>query len=315
MTVRGLRVALVVLLALAAAVIIGSRWETSPRPAVVAVQAFSPVAVLLLVAALVLLLVPVGGAVRRGLAVGGSLLLVAVLVASLIWVVPVIGRAEATGEPDLTVATLNLRFGQADPEAVLDLVRDEEPDLLVLAEITPEILTELTAGGLTRLLPYSVGAPLPDASGTMAFATSPLTGVRDLGTRHSSWAFGFDGLEVWAAHPAYPFDERWDDDQRLLADAADLATRPDLALGDFNATAANPVFRALLDRTGLRDAADVAGSGWQPTWPTDGSMRLPVPLAAIDHVLVGDRLVALDTRTRTVDGTDHAALVADLRLR
>jgi endonuclease/exonuclease/phosphatase family metal-dependent hydrolase len=38
-------------------------------------------------------------------------------------------------------------------------------------------------------------------------------------------------------------------------------------------------------------------------------------MAAIDHVLTGSRVIATGTRVHEIAGTDHLALVADLRLR
>jgi hypothetical protein len=39
---------------------------------------------------------------------------------------------------------------------------------------------------------------------------------------------------------------------------------------------------------------------------------MPLSLFALDHVLVTDRIGVVATRTITVDGTDHKALVASL---
>jgi endonuclease/exonuclease/phosphatase family metal-dependent hydrolase len=65
---------------------------------------------------------------------------------------------------------------------------------------------------------------------------------------------------------------------------------------------------------GLTDAAEASGAGWQPTWPRGGSRGLPMPVAAIDHVLVGESLIALSTRVHDIPDTDHRALVADLAI-
>jgi endonuclease/exonuclease/phosphatase family metal-dependent hydrolase len=91
--------------------------------------------------------------------------------------------------------------------------------------------------------------------------------------------------------------------------------RPEFMLGDFNATVDQRPFRRILE-AGYRDAAEQAGSGWQPTWPVRGTARpfgLPLPPSvAIDHVLVGDGLVATSTETVVVGGTDHKSLLATL---
>lgn len=281
---------------------------------VVALQSFSVVALPLFVVGLVLALVPVGGIPRRRIGVPLALLLLAGLTVSVVRAAPayVAGPASGSGAP-LRVMTANLRFGEADIRAVLELVAAEEPDLVVFQEITPAFAASLERGGFGASYPHAAGVAESGATGTMAFARKPLSDIRRIPARHGTWAFRLGDLDVVAAHPAYPYDVEWIADQERLA--ADAERHPvDLALGDFNASADNPPFRDLLDRSGLVDAAEQAGSGWQPTWPVGGFRGLPVPLATIDHVLVGEGLVAVDTRTSVLPGTDHKALVADLRV-
>jgi endonuclease/exonuclease/phosphatase family metal-dependent hydrolase len=100
--------------------------------------------------------------------------------------------------------------------------------------------------------------------------------------------------------------EGWRADHDVLLESV-RSSAPDLVLGDLNATADHRQLQALAEE-GLRDVAEVAGEGWQPTWPAH-----LVPLARLDHVLVGPRLTALSSRTREVAGSDHAAVLAEVR--
>ncbi len=280
---------------------------------VVVLQTLVPLVPLALVAALVLMVLsPRRNRWVTALAVAACLsLLVAVA-----HVVPrFTGHSFTPGETPLRVMTANLRLGDADPAAVMAVVRTEHPDLLVLEEVTPRLLAELEARGLRGAYPHSVGTPEPGATGTMAFAARPLRRPVRLETEHQSWAFTLMGLRVWAVHPAYPLSRGWLDDQRLLVDHV-RGDRPDLVLGDFNATLDHPTVPELLTAGDLRDAAEQVGAGWQPTWPVGGFRGVPAPpFAAIDHVLVGPGVTTMETRTHTIEGSDHRALVADLRLR
>ena len=81
---------------------------------------------------------------------------------------------------------------------------------------------------------------------------------------------------------------------------------PVIVAGDFNATRDQRPFRDL-EALGFVDAADQAGAGFVPTFP-DG--RLPMPVVAIDHVMVRDsRLSAVSVTSVVVPGADHRALV------
>ena len=119
-------------------------------------------------------------------------------------------------------------------------------------------------------------------------------------------------LRVQAVHPSYPVDaDGWVHDQAVVVDAV-TELDPDLVLGDFNATVDHRSLRTLAER-GYRDAGEVANEGWHPTWPADGPFDLiRLPLAQIDHVLVGPRMAAISMQTAEIPGSDHRALLAEV---
>jgi endonuclease/exonuclease/phosphatase family metal-dependent hydrolase len=77
--------------------------------------------------------------------------------------------------------------------------------------------------------------------------------------------------------------------------------------GTLDANSQQPAFRRLTGR-GLRDAAAVLGRGARPTWPSWS----PLPLLALDHVLVGGGIGVRAVGTLAVAGTSHRAIIADL---
>jgi endonuclease/exonuclease/phosphatase family metal-dependent hydrolase len=83
--------------------------------------------------------------------------------------------------------------------------------------------------------------------------------------------------------------------------------------GDFNATRGHRPFERLL-RAGVRDAHDVTGTGWQPTWRAgSGQLRRRVALR-IDHVLASPTFAITGYHLGTCDGSDHHPVIADLAL-
>jgi endonuclease/exonuclease/phosphatase (EEP) superfamily protein YafD len=221
-----------------------------------------------------------------------------------------------TGRADLTVMTSNLEFGRADAAAVVRTVASEGVDVLALEEVTPEELDRLLGAGLGQLLPHRLGVPSYTAAGTMVFSHYELELTADLPIRNG-------GLDVRVAaptpyrllaiHTAQPvgWTTPWTRDMATIRERAAQAVRsgPTMVMGDFNATRDHVQFRAILG-TGLRDAAEQAGSGWQPTWPTRYRRSWLRPVIAIDHVLVSDRFQAMSTHTVELVGTDHRALMA-----
>lgn len=229
------------------------------------------------------------------------------------WYAPQVSGANppaADGATPVVVMTANLRLGEADGIEVVSAATEADVDLLVLEEVTSAVLADMDRAGLRDLLPYRVGLPGTMASGTMAFAATPLTDAARLPTSLGSWSFTMGDLRVQAVHPTYPVNPSgWSHD---LDDVLDAVTQgePDLVVGDFNATADHVPLRELADR-GYRDVGELANDGWHPTWPASGTFDLlGLPLAQIDHVLLGDRLAALGMHTVTIPGSDHRGVVA-----
>jgi endonuclease/exonuclease/phosphatase (EEP) superfamily protein YafD len=122
-------------------------------------------------------------------------------------------------------------------------------------------------------------------------------------------------VSVVAAHvrPARGDAAGWTADLTAVRTAAVTAAAPVVIAGDLAATRDHLPLRDL-DGRGLHDAATEARAGWQPTWPAHAQLLgvdVP-PLAAPDHVLVGDGLSAARTETVDLPGSDHRALLAVL---
>ena len=279
---------------------------------------FTPLA---LVAYLLVVVLMLGGALRRKSL--QSKLLVAALAGVLLhawWLAPFYtGQAPPPSPQSATVSvmTVNLLAGRADPLQVVRTVSEHSVDVLALVEVTPQALATMDAAGFAGLFPYRAGGAEEGVRGTVLLSRTPLSNPTDLATWCRSVAADveLDGstVRVVAVHPRPPIKwaEQWWAEHAVIAKAAADA---DLMLGDFNATLDHKPMMMLAD-LGLRDAAESANDGWRPTWPMDGSLGSPVPLVQIDHVLVARKLAALGTRVVRVDGTDHAAVLADVALK
>lgn len=250
----------------------------------------------------------------RNLVVIGVAALLAVV--NVAWQVPIyVADPGDSGHPVLRVMASNLRFGSADAQDVVDLVKAQDVDVLALEELTPDAVRRLHDAGLDDLLPYHVARPEDSFTGTGLWSRLPLTDERTLaGTISQTVAaratVAGTVVTVVAVHPLAPapYDHtgRDEDFAALRTDLAQVSG-PVVVAGDFNATRDQAPFRGL-ESDGFRDAADQAGAGFQPTFPHTGDSR---PLVAIDHV-VGRDLPwrATSWQTFPVFRTDHLAVVA-----
>lgn len=242
-----------------------------------------------------------------------------VLVACVVWQVPLF-TGGSDGEPELTVAAINLRFGEADAEAVMHLIRDRDVDIVVFTELTPEAESDLRRAGLTKELRHGVPRAEEGLSGTGVWSRYPLAHAAAL-AGFMSQNFSVDvavpdhPVTVFAVHPRAPRKAQhavWERELAALRDELAKPARPVIVAGDFNTTRDHAGFRAI-EEMGYVDAADQAGSGVAPTFPQG---RAPFPLMAIDHVLERDTgLVALNTTTVVIPRADHRALVVEYGTR
>jgi endonuclease/exonuclease/phosphatase (EEP) superfamily protein YafD len=308
------------LLAIPALTLTVARVFDSDNGTMIRIEAFTPLAMPVYVVLVVWLAL---GAVltkgRRRQPVTAAVLAVVLLGLHVWWFAPqVVGSnpAPAEGAQRIVVMNANLYEGRGSAEDVVDAVRHNHVDVLVLEEITPQLLEQMDALGLAELLPERVGEPDPFVAGTMILADQPLTEHVRLRTVFQGWEATYDGLTVLGVHPVAPVDPAgWKADHAAILKQAE-DDQADLIVGDMNATADHEPMRQLAD-AGFRDAGEVSNEGWQPTWPANhvGVFPLLPPLVRIDHVLIGDRLASLGTRTVDIAGTDHDALLATVARR
>lgn len=223
-------------------------------------------------------------------------------------------RGPSTGL-QLTVMTLNMYIGQADPAAVVDLVRAHDVAILAVQEFTTTAERGLTTAGLDALLPHhSLADDEPfGTTGSGLYSRFPMTGPgseRGAGGNQQAYATirppGAGPLAVESAHPLAPYAK-----SVLGLWRADLDREPgrSILLGDFNSTLDHAPVRRLI-RRGYRDAADATGHGLLATWgPYAGRWIPPVTL---DHVLVDKRIGVREVSVVPVRLSDHRAVIAEL---
>jgi endonuclease/exonuclease/phosphatase family metal-dependent hydrolase len=229
------------------------------------------------------------------------------------------GTVEAAGRETITVLSANIHHGTGEAEALVELVERHRPDLLAIQELTPSFARELRLAGLDRLLPNAILETRRSASGAGLYSHLPmrrLGGEQPFFFRQPRAVLRMpDGrrVRVVDVHPYPPGRgnvDIWSEALESLPSTGRGA--PWVLLGDFNATLDHSQLRDLLDR-GYRDAAEVAGEGLEPTWPT-GAWASRLPAVTIDHVLADSRLGIVDYEVEELPGSDHRTVWAELAL-
>ncbi|WP_246221872.1 MULTISPECIES: endonuclease/exonuclease/phosphatase family protein [Gordonia] len=254
---------------------------------------------------------------KQWIATGVAAVVAAVLVQTQ---VPLFVGTDAPDGPTITVVSVNLLKGNGDLSAVEKLVRDSGADILSLQEVTTEWLDKARVSGLAQRLPFeqSEVVPFAAAAGSALLSRTPLrdrdiiddTAFKNL--RGVTDLPGARATRVLAIHPAAPTGDGRDwvhDTDTIKAYLHELGDGPVIAAGDYNATWDQARFRGFL-RHGFADAGEQSGSGFLPTYPTNGRLGNR-PVVAIDHVVIKG-FVATSVRTHFVKGSDHRAIVVKL---
>jgi endonuclease/exonuclease/phosphatase (EEP) superfamily protein YafD len=263
------------------------------------------------------------------LGLGGSLLLrfstrrlvltglaVALAVVQLWWIVPrFVAAPRGAPTAPVTIFSLNMQFGRADADEIVRATG--QADLVVLTEITEPARQRLLAAGLGRRFGHEIAEALPKdgSAGTTVFSRFPILHTEPLpaAIAHQNWLVTLQlpvlgPVLLGAVHPAKPGfgTSIWANDSRLLRTSLPHGG-PVVVAGDFNAVESHWPMRRLRE-DGFRSSTDLAGAGWQPTWPADRT-RLP-PLVDIDHIMLSPDLTAYRSWRVRIDGTDHLAIAA-----
>lgn len=240
------------------------------------------------------------------------------------------GEVAASGEPAapdaFTVLTLNTLGGSTGPEDVVDLAVRTGAAVLALPE-TDEAL----AARIEELIEEATGTGFETwTDGTGAIGSTSMLVSEDLGPYEqvavgSTGGFGRVHLQpagddpdqpvLVAVHPLPPGGDNmadWRTENVWVVGMCERAGRPTVIAGDLNMTVDHrPLRQAARGDTRCRDAGLDVGIGGVGTWPTAWPAWAG---SVIDHVLVAGGLYGVVGEVVDVGGSDHRAVVVELRL-
>jgi vancomycin resistance protein VanJ len=243
-----------------------------------------------------------------GRRISSLLLLLAILPAAVIRndSSPRYARPEINAGPTLRLAHWNVCRGCGGWERQVQQLLNQHADLVVLSEAPRDVAP--------RKLAARFGA---DYTGTRSGGLLVLVRGQLLTGQAIPAPRGLQLLDIVcqvAGNPLHllvvdvvsnPLVRR---DPLLRRVVAELARRqPDLVVGDFNSPRRSRAFDSL--PRGWAHAWDRAGGGWPYSWPS------PVPVLALDHTLVGPRLVARNYVLASGGASDHRLQRFDFGIR
>ena len=255
----------------------------------------------------------------RWVALGAFL---AIANAATVWQVLRMPPASSDGNPPadaVRVLSLNVFDLNRQHDRLVNYVRRQQSDVVVLAELTTEWLPSIERLGAEY--PYHWISSRDPRSGMAMFsrrlpvASGSITLSGNQTPAHVITIATAGGpLSILATQAQWPVSAALANarNRQLDALAGEASRREGAALavvGDLNVSPFSPYYARLLRRGGLRRCS---GDGlWTPTWPT----LFPPLLIQLDHCLAGDGVRAWNFRRGEYVGSDHLPILVTLAPR
>lgn len=225
----------------------------------------------------------------------------------------------AASAPTISVAAANVLYVNERMNEGAATIAAIDADVIVLVELTPAWVDALRTAGVFDRFPYDVLVPVSgSATGSCILSRLPVlaehvdqTAGRNV---HSiEVAVGNERVQIVELHPQAPdgtsMVPAWNNQIRQHGAIVDTRNGPMVMVGDLNASYLHPPFRSLLSH-GLRDAHELTGNAWKPSFPVDGG-DIP-PVVRIDHALVTKEISVLSVDEVTIPGSDHRGFITKL---
>ncbi len=221
----------------------------------------------------------------------------------------------ATAGPTIKLLAWNVNSSNEDFEELSRLLAREEPDVVLLMEVSPR-WERFLATGLTGY-PHQQIAARDDNFGIALLSKLPLANAQTLylgeaGVPSVQSRLLVDGLniEFLGTHPLPPVGSlrsRLRDEQlHSVAAWVNRQTNAVVVAGDLNATPWSPLFRNFTEITKLKNSAE--GRALNGTWP---AFFKPM-LIPIDHFLHSPEVVVARREILSAAGSDHLPQVVEL---
>ena len=226
-------------------------------------------------------------------------------------------QAALSNSLDLRLMSMNASQANRKIDEMLNTIKTESPDVLLVLELTPSLHRELSR---LENMQHFAGQPSESAFGIGVYSRFSITdaAIEQLGVALSPTVRAELQINeemqvtVRGLHPPAPVSAGWWRKRKKQTDALLIVTDdragPLIVAGDLNTTPWSGGLWSKFAEKGLYDTRIGYGTG--TTWPA-GLWPLRIP---IDHVLVSNEFSVNDRRVVPVPGSDHDAIVVDLAL-
>lgn len=210
--------------------------------------------------------------------------------------------------PIITGLLANVEGINRNHKALLDLIQQQKPDLIILVEVRHHWSRAIQP--LRKTYRHVQVLPRRDNFGLAVLSKYPITsakylplGTDNLPTLQAHIRIRKKQLVLFATHFDPPISQlaaQFRNEQaEQLAQQAKNTKLPTMICGDLNMSPWSPYFTKLLGQSGLQDSRK--GFGLQSSWPT----KIPLLLTPIDHILHSPTIRIVKREIGPSIGSDH----------
>lgn len=202
---------------------------------------------------------------------------------------------------------LNVFTANKDHQAVIKLIKEENPKHVILTEINQRWFRELHKA-LAQEYPYIIEQPRMDNFGIMLLSKESFIGEKIFANGLPVIKATFPTFTLLAVHPLPPvnkanFKERNDFLKKI---STWLKNEENIFLcGDFNTVPWSPFFKTMQQENKLRNCS--RGYGINTSWPTN----IPFLRIPIDHCLISTRGSVKTFKRGPSVGSDHFPIIVE----
>jgi vancomycin resistance protein VanJ len=255
-------------------------------------------------------------------ALSGFLLIALILIA--IRFIPYFtpSRSSSSTDNQIKVMSFNVFQRNNDVEALIEIIRENDSDLVALQEVTPDVGEQLSTA-LSSQYPYHTLELLGNMMGQGLLSKYPIHQISEL-PDYNFQSATIDtpegSIQVFNIHSPTLIPFTWKEDwqiqrtffEGILAEIAKVEG-PIIVLGDFNTTPLSELYALLTDN--LTDTHLASGWGFGFSYPARPKLgiRLPTPLLRIDYIFTNEYFSSYDTQVLKESGdSDHRPVLTYL---
>ncbi|HQY88675.1 MAG TPA: endonuclease/exonuclease/phosphatase family protein [Tepidisphaeraceae bacterium] len=264
------------------------------------------------------------------------------LVLGLVCIAPYAWNARSKSPPPaagktIRIFTINAFARNREPQKVVEMIRQANPDLIVFVELTGKTAEKILPQ-IEEDYPHANYATYPSAAtifSRIPFRVEPHAPTNDWNAMRPAIVFELDGREValYGVHLLSPSRTLKQESSLKLIGTLGFAMKvnrsqivgiesilqtskyPCIFAGDFNFPPYTPSFERLTE-LGLSDAHRMAGTGlgntWRPIW---WKPLAPFARAQLDHVFITNELTITNCEVGPDVGSDHFPVIVDVGWR